>query len=79
MQTSDENNEIIRGLIVDPVPNSPNGFHLNCKADIKKNYKRDLGNETVDVHGFERSTQQYRFSLSTIKVNQGERQSFYFI
>ena len=23
----------VRGLLVDPVPNSPNLFHMNCSAD----------------------------------------------
>ena len=28
----------IRGLSVDPTPNSPNLFHKNCMEDNKKNY-----------------------------------------
>ena len=28
----------IKGLLVDPIPNSPNGHHKNCMADSKENY-----------------------------------------
>ena len=28
----------IRGLLVDPIPNSPNRHHKNCMSDSKKNY-----------------------------------------
>ena len=36
-QTSHENKEkmSIRGLLVDPIPNSPNRNHKNCKQDSK--------------------------------------------
>ena len=28
-----------RGLLVDPIPNSPNQHHMNCMADNKKIYQ----------------------------------------
>ena len=28
----------IRGVLVDPIPNSPNLHHNNCMADSKENY-----------------------------------------
>ena len=39
-QTSDENKKNInQGLIVDPVPNSPNQHYMNYIVDSKENYK----------------------------------------
>ena len=29
----------IRGLLVDPIPNSPYQHHKNCMTDRKENYK----------------------------------------
>ena len=37
----------ISGLLVDPVPSSPNLPHMNCMEDSKENYERYLG-----VRGF---------------------------
>ena len=34
---------IIRVLLVDPIPNSPNYHHINCMADSKENYLWNLG------------------------------------
>ena len=31
------------GLLIDPVPNSPNKHNDTCLADSKENYKWDLG------------------------------------
>ena len=33
----------ISGLLVDPVPSSPNLPHMNCMEDSKENYERYLG------------------------------------
>ena len=33
----------ISGLLVDPVPSSPNLHHMNCMEDSKENYERYLG------------------------------------
>ena len=33
----------IRGLLVDPIPYSPNYHHINCMADSKENYSQNLG------------------------------------
>ena len=33
----------IRGLLVDPIPNSPNYPHKNCITDNKQNYDEILG------------------------------------
>ena len=32
-----------RGLLVDPIPNSPNKHYENCMEDTKENYQWDLG------------------------------------
>ena len=35
----------IIGLLIDPVPNSPNKHDDNCLADSKENYWWDLGSQ----------------------------------
>ena len=32
----------IRGLLVDPIPNSPNYPHKNCMTDSKENYYDEI-------------------------------------
>ena len=51
---------IIRVLLVDPIPNSPNYHHINCMADSKENYLWNLGNLGVKVLWFSFYT---RFTL----------------
>ena len=38
----------IRGLLVDPIPNSPNERHMNCIADSKENYQEIVGVRRVE-------------------------------
>ena len=38
------------GLLVDPIPNSPNRHDKNCMADGEENYLRDLGSERVNPY-----------------------------
>ena len=40
----------IRGLLVDPIPNSPNWHHKNYTEGSKKNYKWDLGKEMLKMY-----------------------------
>ena len=51
---------IIRVLLVDPIPNSPNCHHINCMADSKENYLWNLGSLGVKVLWFSFYT---RFTL----------------
>ena len=51
---------IIRVLLVDPIPNSPNYHHINCMADSKENYLWNLGSLGVKVLWFSFYT---RFTL----------------
>ena len=39
----------IRGLVVDPVPNSLNLCDKNCMANSKENYQWDLSSKMVEV------------------------------
>ena len=41
----------IRGLVVDPVPNSLNLCDKNCMANSKENYQWDLSNKRVEKRG----------------------------
>ena len=40
----------LRGLLVDPIPNSPNWHHKNYTEGSKKNYKWDLGKEMLKMY-----------------------------
>ena len=40
----------IRGLLVDPIPNSPNWHHKNNMEGSKKNYLWDLGKEMLKMY-----------------------------
>ena len=37
----------MRGLLVDPIPNSPNLHHKNGMANSRENYRIDIGSERV--------------------------------
>ena len=41
----------IRGLVVDPVPNSLNLCDKNCMANSKENYQWDLSSKRVEKRG----------------------------
>ena len=44
----EERKKSIRGLLVDPVPSSPNWHHKNCLADSKEYLWWDLGSQRID-------------------------------
>ena len=56
---------VIRGLVVDQIPNFPNYHHKNWMADSTENYYWDLGTERVKLHGLLCQTATYTFSLKS--------------
>ena len=57
---------LIRGLVVDQIPNFPNYHHIiNWMADSTENYYWDLGTERVKLHGLLCQTATYTFSLKS--------------
>ena len=44
-----QENITFRGLLIDPIPNSPNSHNKNCMAEIKGNYQSDLDSEGVSL------------------------------
>ena len=44
-----QENITFRGLLIDPIPNSPNSHNKNCMAEIRGNYQWDLESEWVSL------------------------------
>ena len=44
-----QENITFRGLLIDPIPNSPNSHNKNCMAEIRGNYQWDLESEEVSL------------------------------